>query len=137
MLPSARKAAGTYDPPRTAAWLEKREGADLDALARPCMRRRGGIGEGGVGGPAGAAVLHRLVDLEHQCLVRPHVREPVPALPRIPGYAVGLADPVLVAALVDHQRLGPDGLRIADRQRVALDRMVDRPPHLDDRKATP
>ena len=51
---------------------EKRERADLDALARPRVGRRGRIVEGGVGRPAGAAVLRRVVDLEHQRLVAPH-----------------------------------------------------------------
>src|SRR5438045_2035933 len=124
------KAAALYGP----ALLEEREGADLDAFARPGVWRRARVGEGGVRGPPGAAIAHRFVDLEYQRLVGPHPREPVPALPRIVGDRIGLADSVLVMALVDHQRVRRDALRVADRQRMALDRLVDRPPHLDDRE---
>src|SRR5437763_1620899 len=92
--------------------LEKRQGADLDALARPGVRRGAWIGKGGVRGPAGAAVAQGFVHLEHQRLVRPHPREPVPALLRIIGDRVGLPDPVLVVALVDHQAFGRHGLRV-------------------------
>src|SRR5262252_8487399 len=55
--------------------LEKRQCADFDALARPRIGRRGRVLESGVGGPAGAAVLRGVVDLEHQCLLAPHARQ--------------------------------------------------------------
>ena len=116
--------------------------AQKNASVRISMLSRGRACGGAVGSlKAVCAVqrarpsLQRLVDLEDQRLVRAHAREPVPALIRVVGDRVGLADPVGIAPLVDDERLGLDGLRVADRQRVALDRMVDRPPHLDDREA--
>src|SRR5690349_23055987 len=63
-----------------AGTSEKREGADFDALARPGMRLSGRVVEGGVSSEPGAAVLHRIIDLEDERLVRPHVRKPVPAM---------------------------------------------------------
>jgi|RhiMetdeSRZDD1v2_1073273.scaffolds.fasta_scaffold25030_3 hypothetical protein len=44
---------------------EKGQRADFDALARPCVRRRGRVVEGGMGRPPGTAVLGGVVDLEH------------------------------------------------------------------------
>src|SRR4051794_5236197 len=63
-----------------ARMSEKRQGADLDALARARMRRRGRVLERGVRAPARAAVFERVEHLEHQRLVAPHAREPVPAV---------------------------------------------------------
>src|SRR5262249_33117057 len=77
--------------------LEKRQRPDLDALAWPRVGRRGRILERGVGRPAGAAVLRGIEHLEHQRLVAPHARQPIPAVLRIVGDGVGLADAVGVA----------------------------------------
>src|SRR5260370_2065124 len=115
--------------------LEKRQCADFDALARPRLGRRGRVLESGVGGPAGAAVLRRVVDFEHQRLLAPHARQPVPAVLGIVGDGVGLADPVGIAALAHDEIPRRDAARVADRKREALDRMADRPPHLHDGEA--
>ena len=64
---------------------EKRQRADFDAFAGACVTRRGGIVEGGVGGPAGAAVFERIVDLEHDRLLAPHAREPEPFMRGVVG----------------------------------------------------
>src|SRR5262249_17607713 len=82
--------------PQSSRALEKRQRADFDALARPRVGRRGRVFERGVGGPAGAAVLRRIEDFEHQRLLAPHTRQPVPAVLGIVGDGVGLADPVRV-----------------------------------------
>src|SRR6516162_367367 len=63
--------------------LKKCQRADFDAFSRPRMRRGGGILEGGVGGPARTAVLHRIKHLEYIGLLAPHAREPVPLVFRI------------------------------------------------------
>src|ERR1700681_2809986 len=73
---------------------EKRQRADLDAFARPRVGRRGRIVEGGVRGPAGAAVVERIKHLEHDRLVAAHAREPEPFVVRIVGDGVSLADAV-------------------------------------------
>src|SRR6516164_3090095 len=55
-------------PCRSNSWnraLEKRHRADFDAFPRPRVRRRGRILEGGVRGPAGAAVFYRIEYFEH------------------------------------------------------------------------
>src|SRR6516162_7176929 len=121
-------------PPRSGL-LEKRQCAEFDALARPRIGRRGRVLESGVGGPAGAAVLRRVVDFEYQRLLAPHARQPVPAVLGIVGDGVGLADPVGIAALAHHEIPRRDAARVADREREALDRMADRPPHLHDGEA--
>ena len=79
--------------------------------------------------------LSAVEDLEHQRLVAPHAREPVPLVLRIVGDGVGLADAVGIAALGDDEIVERDAARVADRERKALDRMADRPPHLDDGEA--
>src|SRR5262249_29141293 len=133
---NSRRLRGKYR--RSRSWragstvLEKRQRADFDALARPRVGRRGRIVESGVGGPAGAAVLLRIVDLEHQRLLAAHARQPVPAVRGIVGYGVGLADAVGITALAYQKIVERDAARIADAEREALDRMADRPPHLHD-----
>ena len=69
--------ARAYGAPRNDA-SEKRQRADFDALARTRIGRRGRVIEGGVRRPAGAAVLERIEDLEHDRLLAPHAREPEP-----------------------------------------------------------
>src|SRR5260370_29037513 len=115
--------------------LEKRECADFDALARPRGGRRGRVLESGVGGPAGAAVLRRVVDFEYQRLLAPYARQPVPAVLGIVGDGVGLADPVGIAAFAHHEIPRRGAARVADRERATLDRMADRPPPLHDAEA--
>src|SRR5262249_21657966 len=88
-----------------------------------------------MGGPARATVLERVIDLEHQRLLAPHAWEIVPAVLRIILRRVGLADAIGVAALRDHEVFERDAARVADRQRKGLNRMPDRPPHLDDGEA--
>src|SRR5262249_54055075 len=116
---------------------KKRECSDFDALARPRIGRRCRVVKGRMRGPPRAASLLRLVGLENPRLVWPHPREPVPAMRRIVGDRISLADTAGVAALGYHQAFGRDALRIGDRQWPTLDRMMDRPPHLDDGEAAP
>src|SRR4051812_40369097 len=113
-------------------FLEKGQCADFDAFARPRVRRRGRIVEGGVGRPAGAAILQGVVDLEDQGLLAPHPGQPVPAVLGIVGDGIGLADAIGIATLIHHEIIGRDAAGVADGEREALDRMADRPPHLDD-----
>src|ERR1700704_2423622 len=82
--------------------LEKCQRPDFDALARARVGRRGRIFEGGVGGPAGAAVFQRIVDLEYDRLLAPLAREPVPLVGGIVGDGIGLPDAVGIAALGAH-----------------------------------
>src|SRR6266849_4756972 len=56
-------------------WREKRERARLDALARRRARRRGRIVERAVRGETRTPVLRRIVHLEHERLVAPHLRK--------------------------------------------------------------
>src|SRR6516225_2351230 len=82
-------------PCRSNSWnraLEKRHRADFDAFPRPRVRRRGRILEGGVRGPAGAAVFYRIEYFEHVGLFTPHAREPIPFVCRIVPDRIGLAD---------------------------------------------
>ncbi len=108
------------------------------------MLSRGRASGGVVGSSKAVCAVNRarpsfseLKDFEHQCLVGTHVREPVPAMRRVPGDRRGLADAVGIAALGHHHVVGRQAARVGDRQRPALDRMADRPPRLDDRKAVP
>ncbi len=82
--------------------------------------------------PAGAAVLQRVIDLEHDRFLAPLQRKPEPLVIGIVADRIGLADPVRVAPLGDDQIVRRDGLRVAHRQRKGLHRIADRPPHLDD-----
>src|SRR3954469_6752306 len=116
----------------SGGFLEKGECTDFDAFARPRIRRRGRIVEGGVGGPAGATVLQGVVDLEDQRLLAPHQGQPVPAVLGIVGDGIGLADAIGIATLIHHEIIGRDAAGVADGKREALDRMADRPPHLHD-----
>src|SRR5262249_26974041 len=88
--------------------LEKRQRADFDALTRPRVGRRGRVLKGGMRGPAGAAVLRRIEDLEHQRLFPPHAWQIVPAVLRIVGDGVGLPDAVGIAALAYQKIAGRD-----------------------------
>src|SRR6478609_7009407 len=124
-----RGHASTAD---SGGFLEKGQCADFDAFARPRIRRRGRIVEGGVGGPAGATVLQRVVDLEDQRFLAPHPGQPVPAVLGIVGDGIGLADPIGIAALIHHEIIGRDAAGVTDGEREALDRVADRPPHLHD-----
>ena len=56
VAPSDRRRRASIKSFRSRRRSEKRQRADFDALARPGMRRRVGIGEGGVRRPAGAPV---------------------------------------------------------------------------------
>src|SRR6476646_6342856 len=124
-----RGHASTAD---SGGFLEKGQCADFDAFARPRIRRRGRIVEGGVGGPAGATVLQRVVDLEDQRFLAPHPGQPVPAVLGIVGDGIGLADTLGIAALIHHEIIGRDAAGVTDGEREALDRVADRPPHLHD-----
>ena len=88
-----------------------------------------------MGGPAGAAVFKRIVDLEYDRLLAPLPREPVPLVGGIVGDGVGLPDAVGIAALGDHEVVVGDALGVGDRERKSLDRMADRAPHLHDGEA--
>ena len=98
-------------------------------------RRRGRILERRVRREARAPVFLRVVDLEHHRLVAPHLREVEPAVPRAVLQPVGLPHAVRVAALGDQEIVGLDALGVGDGERIGLDRLVDRPPDLDDREA--
>src|SRR3989441_11539337 len=90
--------------------------------------------ERAVRGEARTAVLRRIEYLEYQRLVAPHLREIEPAVIRVVADAVGLAHPVRIAALGADQVPGGEAPRIGDGERVGLDRLIDRAPHLDDRE---
>src|SRR5260370_8409154 len=104
-LPRKRSQAGeAVDRVRGSDWfgerglaLEKRERADFDALTQSRVGGRGRILERGVRGPAGAAVLRRIVDLEHQRLLAPHARQIVPAVLGIVVHGVGWPDSLRLA----------------------------------------
>src|SRR5215510_2642018 len=87
-----------------------------------------------MGGPACAAILQGIVNLEDEGLVTPHQREPVPAVLRIVGDRIGLADAIGIATLRYHEVTRRHAARIADGERKGLDRMADRPPDLHDRE---
>ncbi len=112
--------------------IKKRQRTDLDAFARVRVRRRGRVVEGGVGRPAGTAVLDRVVDLEDQRLIAPHARQPVPTMRRIVGDRIGLADAVGIAPLGNHEIVERDAARVADCERRGFDRVADRAPDLHD-----
>src|SRR6266850_7566961 len=114
---------------------EESERPRLDALARRRARRRGRIDERAVRGEARAAVLGRIEYLEYQRLVAPHQRKIEPAVIRVVADAVGLAHAVRIAALGADQVPGGEAARVRDGERVRLDRLVDRAPHLDDGEA--
>ncbi len=54
---------------------------------------------------------------------------------RIVGDRVGLTHAIGIAPLRDDEVVERDAARVADREREALDRAADRPPHLDDGEA--
>src|SRR6266849_9216778 len=134
---------GSHDGPTDAASryayatheVEERKRSGLDALARRRARRRGRIDERAVRGEARAAVLGRIEYLEYQRLVAPHQRKIEPAVIRVVPDAVGLAHAVRIAALGADQVPGGEAARVGDRERVGLDRLVDRAPHLNDGEA--
>src|SRR5438094_6403465 len=120
-----------------AAALEEGHRARLDALARRGSRRRRRVDERGVRREARPSVGLRVVDLEDQRLVAPHLGEVEPAVAGIVLQAVGLADAVRIAPLGHQQVLGHEAARVQDGERIRLDRLSDRAPHLDDREAAP
>ena len=81
------------------------------------------------------AVLRRVIDLEHQRLVARLARKPEPLVLRIVGDRVGLADAVRVAPLRDDEVVERHAAGVGDGERMGLDRIADRPPHLDDGEA--
>src|SRR5207249_11972792 len=115
--------------------VEEAKGARLDALARRRARGRVRILERAVRGEARAPVLRGIEYLEDEGLVAPHPRKIEPAVLRVVGDAVGLAHAVRIAALGADQVLGGETARVGDSERVCLDRLLDRAPHLDDREA--
>src|ERR1700724_3728731 len=122
-------------PGNAAKFSEKRQRAYFNALARARAGRRGRVGERRVGGPAGAAVLLGIVDLEHDRLVALLAREPEPAMRRVVFDRVGLADAGGIAPLGNHEVGELHAARVADRERERFDRMPERPPHLHDGEA--
>src|SRR5882762_7181358 len=114
---------------------EESERPRLDALARRRARRRGRIDERAVRGEARAAVLGRFEYLEYQRLVAPHQRKIEPAVIRVVADAVRLAHAGRIAALGADQVPGGEAARVRDRERVGLDRLICRAPHLDDGEA--
>src|SRR6267143_6376068 len=85
-----------------AAALEEGHRPRLDALARRGPRRRRRVDERGVRREARPSVGLRVVDLEDQRLVAPHLGEVEPAVARVVLQAIGLADAVRIAPLVAH-----------------------------------
>ena len=87
--------------------------------------------EGAVRGEAGAAVGEAVVALDQQHLVRRHEGRVVPALPRVMGEVIDLADPVREHLVGRDQVLGPHARGVGQRERRALDRAADRSPDVD------
>src|ERR1041385_8945357 len=114
---------------------EEGERPRLDAPARRRPRRRVGVVERAVRGEASAPVLRRIEYLEDERLVAPHPREIEPAVIRVVADAVGLAHAVRIAALGADQVPRGEAARIGDRERIGLDRLVCRAPHLNDGEA--
>src|SRR6185295_14114227 len=108
---------------------EKRESPDLDTLAWAGGGTGVGIFERGMRAPAGTAVLGRVIDFEHERLVAPHAREPGPAMRRIVGELVDLADSVGKAPFRCDEVFLLQRARIGDGERITLDRLIDGAPH--------
>src|SRR5262245_43108219 len=105
---------------------------ELDALPRRCVGGRGRVGEGRVRCEAGPPVGLGVVALEQEPLVRLHLRDVEPAVPRIEGYRIGLTDAMLIDEIGWDQALGIDAQRIADGQRRVQQWPADRAPDVDD-----
>src|SRR5262249_47677508 len=115
--------------------LEKRQGPHLDAFPRWSVRRTCGVVERTVRGPAGAPVFFRLEGFEHDRFVALHIWEVVPNMVWVESHVTGLADPIRINPRAGDELFGSYAARVGNRQRLALHRLVDRPPGLDDGKA--
>src|SRR5690348_3540328 len=83
--------------------LEEHERPRLDALPRWRTRRRAGILERRMRREARTAVFRRVVHLEDDRLVAPHLWEVEPAVGGVVFQPVGLSHPIRVAPLRDQQ----------------------------------
>src|SRR5579883_326301 len=113
------------------AGSEEREGSDLDAFARRRVGRGRWILEGGVNGESGAAVPRGIEAFDEEHFVALHAREVVPAMTRIVGRNIYLADPIGIAPLRAYEVALLDAARIANRERPGEHRPLDRPPQID------
>ena len=94
--------------------LEKSYCPHFDTFPRRRIRRRGGIVEGAVRRPAGAAVFYRIEGLKYHRLVALHVGEVVPAVLGIEHGMVNFAAAVRVDARAGNQLLRPYAARVSD-----------------------
>ncbi len=75
---------------------EESQGSHLDAFPRRRIGRTGGIVEGAMSRPAGAAVFYRVEGFEHHRFVTLHIGEVIPAVFRVKSAVIDFADPVRV-----------------------------------------
>src|SRR6202140_4549804 len=93
-------------PLRLLVFLEEDKGSDHDVLAAGSVGGRGWVDAGSVERPArDGTVGDRVVALEHRDLSRFLLGEPVPLVVRAVAEASGLADAVVVDAIVGDVRL--------------------------------
>src|SRR5258708_39228614 len=119
--------------PSLSILSENKEGAQLDALARRRVWRRGRIGERGVRSEArNGAVIARIEALEQQNFVVAHFRRIEPALAGIVGEIVGLAAPIAIDKLGGDEVLWGHATRAAHCKRRIQDGRSDRAPQIDD-----
>src|SRR5229473_6279290 len=99
-------AALSLSPLRLLVFLEEDKGADHDVLAAGRVVGRGWVDAGGVERPArDGTVRDRVVALEHRDLGRLLIGKPVPLVAGAVRKASGLADAVVVNAIVSDIRL--------------------------------
>src|SRR6266511_3868172 len=114
---------------------EKRESTYLDALTRRSLGRRSRVDEGCVRRETRPAILFGIINFEHQSFVAPHLRKIEPTMIGIVLEPVSLSHSVRIATFRYEQIFHLYALGVGYGQRICLDRLIDRPPHLDDREA--
>ena len=128
LLESANDQAASSDE------REKRKSAYFDALPWRRIRRSRRIREGRVRRKP-RPILVRIVNFENDRFVTAHLGKINPTMMRIVFKPISLADPVWVAAFRHHQIVKRNASSIGKRQRIGLDRPIDRSPYLNDREA--
>src|SRR5271155_3140301 len=81
------------------------------------------------------AMLIRVEALKQHHFVLLHMRKIKPSMLGVVGEYIYFADPVAIDEIVGHQVSRCNGLRIAHRERIFLDRPANRTPYVDDGEA--
>src|SRR5262245_57059477 len=125
----ARKSRPLFFGEKQGA-LEKSQCAYLNALAWRRVRRAVRIVKSGVGRPACPAIPARIESFENDRFVALHIWEVVPAMIRIEGAMINLADSVGIYARAGKQLFRADCSGVGDGEGLSMHWMANGSPYL-------